>query len=289
MWRRGIPALGYSFPRLRKLAIPLEIRVEMYDQTQRLRKKRLSYSKIRELFSEKYGFAPSKSVLSEWLRKIHHPLGSAHNFVTKPTPELAYVIGVKLGDGSINRRRYNYRIRLQSVDREFVEEFDRCASSVLRSKRHTLWKDSRRQEIHVEIGSVLLYSFLRQSLGDLRTWAEHCDMCVSAFLRGFFDSEGSISPTGELTASNNDTSLLGYVRGLLYEHFRIETTGLHLGKRRGSKLERRGKSYVRNSDTYHIYIRSKSIKRFARRIGFTIRRKQARLESRLDSLGRVSP
>lgn len=113
--------------------------------------------------------------------------------MSKPTPELAYVIGVTLGDGSLNRKGYNQRIRLQSVDLDFVLEFDRCLSKVLDSRRHTPWFDSRRSEIHIEASSVLLHDFLSQRWEVMKPWIEHCSQCVSMLLRGFFDSEGSVS------------------------------------------------------------------------------------------------
>ena len=50
--------------------------------------------------------------------------GAPTGFLAEPSPELAYVIGVEQGDGSINRKGYNRRIRLHSVDPEFVKEFD---------------------------------------------------------------------------------------------------------------------------------------------------------------------
>lgn len=261
-----------------KVPVPLEIRVEIYERAKLLRQQGLSYSKIRSILDENYGFAPSKSLLSGWLRQIHNPLGSANRFVAEPTPELAYIIGVKLGDGSINRKGYNRRIRLQSIDPEFVSEFDRCLSAVLNSRRHALWVDKNRREIHVEARSVLLYNFLRQPPGDLRPWVEHCRRCISAFLRGFFDSEGSVSQEGNLTASNTNTQLLKYVQWLLAKGFGIEATGLHPKTRKRSMLGRRGRIYYRNADCYEIYVRRTCRNRFLQGIGFTIRRKRLRLQ-----------
>ncbi len=196
-------------------------------------------------------------------------------------PELAYVIGVKFGDGSISLKGYNRRIRLQSVDRDFVLEFDRCVSSILHTRMHALWADEKRREIHVEARSVLLYNFLRQSLSDLRPWIERCEQCASAFLRGFFDSEGTVTPAGVLTAYNNDLNRLRYVMELLRNCSGIETTGPHLGKKQGSRIERRGRIYFRNRDTHSLYVRADSIRKFALLIRFTITRNQRRLDSRL--------
>ena len=272
---KGLPSAS------RKAAVPLEIRFEIFERARLLHQSGKSYSEIRTLFLEEYDFAPAKSSLSEWFRGKHHPLGSANHFVAEPTPELAYVIGVKFGDGSINRKGYNRRIRLQSVDREFVCEFDRCVSVVLQSERHALWADSKRREIHVEARSVLLYNFLRHTLDDLRVWIEHCDNCVAAFLRGFFDSEGTVGENRQLKVSNDDTVRLRYVMELLHKYLGVETTGPHLGTKRGSRIERRGRTYFRNSDNYNVYVRVGSLQRFARIVGFTIKRKRHRLEKLL--------
>lgn len=196
----------------RKKSIPLEARLAMFEKTKMLRKRGLSYSKIRTALTVEYGVSPSKSTISEWLHEMHDPLGSANRFDAEPSPELAYVIGVRFGDGSINRKGYNRRIRLQAVDPEFVEEFDRCISAVLESRRHTLWPDKKRHEVHLEVSSVLFYNFLNKPLDKLRGWIEHCEQCVSAFLGGFFDSEGTVSVDGQLRGYNNDALLLRYVQ-----------------------------------------------------------------------------
>ena len=85
--------------------IPLALRVELYRRAKELRMGGLSYSKIAKALRKQYNTEPSKGQLSEWLRGIHGPFGSANRFLAEPTPELAYVIGVTLGDGSLNRKR----------------------------------------------------------------------------------------------------------------------------------------------------------------------------------------
>jgi hypothetical protein len=55
----------------------------------------------------------------------------------EPSEELAYVIGVKVGDGYVGkksrvRKGYNdVMIGLEARDREFVEGFGRCLAKVL--------------------------------------------------------------------------------------------------------------------------------------------------------------
>jgi intein-encoded DNA endonuclease-like protein len=144
----------------------------------------MSYAKILETLRLEIGFKTSKGQLSEWLRKIHSPLGSANYFSPNPEPELAYVIGVGLGDGSLTRKGYNRRIRLSAIDLEFVMEFDRCLSAVLNTRRHKPWFDKGKGTFAIEARSVLLYEFLRRGWRALKPCIEHCADCVAAFVRG---------------------------------------------------------------------------------------------------------
>jgi len=273
-----------SEPRTRRRkTIPLALRIELYDRAFVLRKKGLSYSRICETLGAEYGVRPSKGQLSYWLRGIHGPFGSANRFLAEPTPELAYVIGVKLGDGSLNRKGYNRRIRLQSIDLDFVLEFDRCLSKVLRTRSHAPWFDTKTRMIAIEASSVLLRGFLNQTWEHLKPWISHCNTCISMFLRGFFDSEGCVDKGGHLTCSNSDFALLRFVQHLL-SFFKIETTGPRLHTRAGTKISNRGRAYIRRSDVYLIYIRIRSLVSFNLSVGFTIQRKQLRLRRKVREL-----
>ncbi|MDA4122430.1 MAG: LAGLIDADG family homing endonuclease [Thaumarchaeota archaeon] len=142
-----------------------------------------------------------------------------------------------------------------------------------------LGKETTSIETYVEFGSYLLHKFLSQRFEEQKVFVEHDRECAAAFIKGFFDSEGCIDVSGRLTASNNDLALLRYVQKLLERFFGIETTGPHLGTKKGTILTRRGKSYRRNADCYCIYVRRASLPAFYREIGFTIERKKIRLHS----------
>jgi intein-encoded DNA endonuclease-like protein len=124
---------------------------------------------------------------------------------------------------------------------------------------------------------------LLQKPQDLEKLIEYNKECVAAFIRGFFDSEGSVDEAGHLTASNTDFELLSYVMDLLHRYFDIQATGPHLGKRKGTILTRRGKSYVRNSDCYYIYVKTAGLATFDKEIGLSIKRKKLRLERRFQT------
>ena len=266
----------------RRVVTPLALRIELYGRARELRRG-LAYSEIAEALRKEYGAEPSKGQFSEWLRGIHVPLGSANPFSGEPTPELAYVIGVALGDGSLNRKGYNRRIRLQSVDLDFVLEFDRCLSAVLGTRRHTPWFDRNRREIHIEASSVLLHGFLNQDWTTLKPWICHSRSCVSMFLKGFFDSECTVSKTGSIRCYNSNIRLLKFVCILLVSFFGIQSTGPHIGTRAGTKISNRGRSYFRRRSCYNIYIRAGTLEEFHRNIGLMIRRKRVRLETGLKS------
>jgi len=130
----------------------------------------------------------------------------------------------------------------------------------------------------VEGHSRLLYKFLQQRLEKLKPYVEHRKDCVAAFLRAFFDGEGSIHRR-KLTVCNADRELLTYIKGLLKRYFDIDATGPHLSQKSGTIMHcpRTGKTYKTNKDCYRIYIRTHSLAGFHKDIGFTIERKQRRL------------
>jgi len=197
-----------------------------------------------------------RNQVSDWINGRHSPIGRAHQFQPRPSPELAYIIGVEAGDGSLNLNRYNYRIRLKAIDREFVQEFDRCLSIVLSTPRHRIWKSSDSNEFHLDASSYLLYKFLRRPMWVLMPYVETSPKCVSAFLRGFFDSEACASKNGDVTASNTNVELLKYVQRLLRGYLGISTTGPRLGTKKGSILARKGRIYFRKSDCFLIRVRT---------------------------------
>jgi intein-encoded DNA endonuclease-like protein len=252
----------------------------MHEEVLRLRKESLTYQEIVAELEKKFRVKLSKATISTWCRGLSTPARSGHIFIPKPTPELAYVIGVETGDAFLNvkLKSYQYRIRLRAVDREFVEAFNQAVSRVLGCPPHRLWKGVTEKETHVEFGSYLLHKFLLQPLEALKPFIEHNQRCVAAFLKGFFDSEGSVEVRGIVSASNTDLALLRYVQFLLSKYMGISTRGPYLGTRKGSVLTRRGKSYRRNSDCYSIAINKSLLRKFQEEIGMTIDRKRRRIE-----------
>jgi intein-encoded DNA endonuclease-like protein len=250
--------------------LPLELRIKLYNDVVALRRRGLTYRGIIGEIYRRYGVRISKSSISEWLRGIHNPYNGRlipSLELLKPSEELAYVIGVKVGDGYTYRRKhaikyYNHVwIGLKAKDKEFVEEFGRCLAKVLgRRQIRPRFRDDVGKYV-VEAESKTLYELLKKpvDLERLKKYIEHCDRCVAAFIRGFADSEGCVDKRGYIFIFNADLRLLTYIMNLL-RRFNIESTGPRIHVRRGTIINdpETGKKYSRNKDEYYIYIRTSS-------------------------------
>ena len=270
--------------------LPRELRIKLYNDVIALRRGGLTYKEIIGEVWRRYGVRLSKSHISYWLRGVHSPYNGRlipSLKLLKPSEELAYVIGVKVGDRYTYRRRRTIKgynpvwIGLKARDREFVEELGRCLAKILgrRQIRPRYVKSSGRYV--VEAKSKTLYELLKKpvDLERLKKYIEHCDRCVAAFIRGFADSEGCANKRGYIYILNTDLRLLTYVKDLL-RRLNIESMGPILKAPRGTVIHdpRTGKQYMTKKDCYYIYIRASSNANFYKYIGFTIKRKQQRLE-----------
>ena len=87
-----------------------------------------------------------KSTLHYWRHNLHKP--SVTRWHPEPGKELAYVIGVMLGDGYLHLYTCEYDIELLVRDYESAEEFSRAMAKVLDrnykklcwSKPHNRWR-----------------------------------------------------------------------------------------------------------------------------------------------------
>jgi intein-encoded DNA endonuclease-like protein len=267
-----------------------ELRIKLFDEVNRLRRDGLTYKEIIEEIWRRHGVRLSKSNVSYWIRGIHNPYNGRYipsiEFL-EPSMELAYVIGAKLGDGYATRRRriikgYNdVTIGLKVKDRDFAEEFGLCLEKVLGRRPIKLRYRNDVGKYVVEVHSQTLFELLKKpvDLERLKKYIEHCERCTTAFLRGFADSEGYVNKRGYIYISNTDYELLEYVRDLL-QRLGIETIGPRpTSSRQGTIARFRNGNYKRRKDTYYIYIKTDSNMNFHKNIGFTIRRKQRRLEN----------
>jgi intein-encoded DNA endonuclease-like protein len=279
----------------RKKIPPRELRIKMYNDVRKLRKRGLSITEIREKIYRKYrkyGVWISESTISNWLRGVCNPYngrGIPSLELLESSEDLGYVIGVRLGDGYTYEEGDDCGIGLKAKDKEFVEKFGICLGNVLGRRPVRPWKDAGRYAAVVV--SKALYKLLREpiDLKRIKKYVEHCPKCTAAFLRGLFDSEGCVRKEGYIILYNTNYELLTYTQKLLLRRFGIESTGPWPNTQRGTTIHnpRTGKQYKANKDCYYIYIRDESLPKFYRYIGFTIKRKQKRLEEYLRRTGKL--
>jgi intein-encoded DNA endonuclease-like protein len=276
----------------RKKIPPIELRIKAYNDVFKLRKRGLSLTKIRNKIHRKYGVWISTETIRRWLRGVHSPYNGRRipsPELLKPSEDLANVIGVVLGDGYTYEKSDNYVIGLGAKDKEFVEDFGRRLGNVL--GREPIRPRKNAKEYIAEARSRTLYELLKKpvDLKRIRRYVEHCPKCAAAFLRGLFDSDGHVSKAGYIKLYNTNYEVLVYAQKLLWKYFRIEATGPWPDKQKGTPMHdpRTGKQYKTNEDCYYIYIRAESLPNFYRFIGFTVRRKQKRLEEYLRRTGKI--
>ena len=275
---------------------PRELRIKLRDRVIELRQQGRSYGEIRAIIEQEFGIVLSKSIISYWTRGIHSPYNGRRVpslEMLEPSEDLAYVIGVLCGDGSAwekSRMHKGYRrvvIYLKAKDREFVEEFAIRIGRLLNRPPPKVRVKSTGY-YYVEVKSRTLYELLKRpiDIGKIRKYVEHCERCMAMFLRGLFDSEGSVSEDGYITVANTNYDLLLYVQELL-KGFDIETSGPWPTTRQGTSLcdPRSGKVYTRKKDCFKLRILASSNADFYRIVGFTILRKRARLEDYLRRRG----
>jgi intein-encoded DNA endonuclease-like protein len=276
----------------RKKIPPRELRIKMYNDVHKLRKRGLSYTKIREELHRKYGVWIDATTISNWSRGVCTPYNGRRIpslELLKPSEDLAYVIGVRLGDGYTYKSGGDCFIGLKAKDKEFVEKFGRCLGNVL--GRRPIRPRKEAEKYAAVAVSRTLHELLKKpvDLKRIKSYVEHCPKCAAAFLRGLFDSEGHVHKAGYIYLHNTDYDLLVYAQKLLWKYFGIESTGPWPHKRKGTTMHdpRTGKQYKINEDCYYIYIRAESLPKFYRHIGFTIPRKQKRLEDYLRRTGKI--
>jgi intein-encoded DNA endonuclease-like protein len=109
----------------------------MYDDTIKLRKQGLTHGQIQERIYEKYGMQLPQPTISNWVNEKHKPFRNLNKFDGKPSPELSYIIGAILGDGTkyMESGHRNYTLELKVKDKDFAETFGHYLAKVLHREK----------------------------------------------------------------------------------------------------------------------------------------------------------
>lgn len=207
---------------------------------------------------------------------------------------LAYIYGVVIGDGYLERSQRNYRIGLNVTDQEFANKFyakvedwtglePNISERTVQHDHTTKYGCDIECETHyyqVRLSSKAVLEFL-ESKGEFKTerWSvplevkNSKDEIQATLIRGIFDSEGYSTYSGrtrriELEMKNR--------KGL--EQLKDLLKQLDIK----SQIEQFDKQKEKDTYLFRIYDKE-SIKNFRNKIGFSINRKQKALKALLDS------
>ncbi|BFI73068.1 DNA endonuclease [Nanoarchaeota archaeon] len=272
---------------------PESLRI-IHNEVISLRQEGLSYNKIVNYIKEKYNVKISKATVIRWCNNITDPFKKLNLGDIKPSPELSYIIGAFLGDGDLyfREKNYEYRVRIRVIDKEFAEEFAKCAKKLGFDVDLFFERDRTRSDRWAaRIKSKQLYMFLNR---DWRELLQFSMPYIKYFLRGFYDAEGyPVVRTSKklgiaIELCNSNKELLDNIADILNK-FGIKTR-YRIGAKKGEAIKARNKIYIANFTVYYLIIyRLEDIQKFYNEIGFTIKRKMRKLEFVLDLLSKYDP
>lgn len=204
----------------------------------------------------------------------------------EPSPELSYVIGVHLGDGSLHKKgNGKYVIKLKVIDREFAEAFAKALEKLGIGATVGFERNpSRVDRYYAEGSNKALFQLLS---GPRETLFSLASQYPPEFLRGFFDSEGfpwvSAGKTFNvgISAVNSDLMVLYFVQESLKD-LGIQSRIRKLYSK-GHRVSIRGEEYSSNVDMFILGIsRFEDMLLFAETVGFTAKRKSEKLRRALE-------
>jgi intein-encoded DNA endonuclease-like protein len=194
------------------------------------------------------------------------------------TPELSYVLGVLYGDGYFNSGEKSYQISLGAKDKDFVDYFAELITiwSGKKPSRSTITKNNKPYyECYLCFKDAA--SFVRELVGGRNEipkiiFDTDDKEIYSMFVKGFCDSEGTFFTnkySGTLKMSNQKKNVLNQVMTLM----------IRLGFN-PEKLKIVFSKVSVNGDVFVLKIHYRDqLRLFYEKIGFTIQRKQRKLEN----------
>ena|SRR2546425_7039434 len=211
------------------------------------------------------------------------PNPESNNFIA--SPELGFVIGAFLGDGSfVQDSDYHHFVKMAVRDFDLAEAFNKCLSVILSRQINKIIKTRNDGNVYYEVkySSQPLGLFLEQPLHKLTPFIENFPV---DFLRGLFSADGGSCVTIAhqklrpiIFLSNTNLPLLQESARLLESRIRIQSA-ISIDKPRGTLFKGVDRSFVLRKTAFLLRIgRFDDVCSFVKEIGFTIQRKQHRIE-----------
>lgn len=251
----------------------------------------VGYGKIIKTIATEFSVKLNKSNLSYWANNNVKLFGGRNNFLPKKSLELAYILGVMFGDGTLHfdEKKKDYVIRLDAIDKDFVERFSKYVSKVLgKDKFYSVCQMGGRGYSTIystRARSKELFYFIKDLKEDFEKVKHFAETYPKEFIQGLADSEGCPQITATksfrvniLVACSSNDSLLIYVKNLLKIKFGIGTR-FYLSKKAGvTDSIINGRPITRTMNLYGLdTISFENSKLFSKCVGFSIGRKQTKL------------
>jgi intein-encoded DNA endonuclease-like protein len=195
----------------------------------------------------------------------------------KITPEFAYVLGTVLGDGYIYLSPHKGgHIRISVKDKDFAQNFYYSLKnwSELNCRIYQYRKFWR-----VYSSSVIIAKVLKNF--DLDKLNKSPQEIITSFLRGLFDSEGTVNiQNRNIRFYNSNMKLIKLIKSLL-KILDIESSRIY---KRNEEVHIIQGRKCKVKAVYCISIgKRKSLEYFSSKVNFSIKRKQERLEGLMNS------
>jgi len=271
-------------------ASPTEITEDMIDKFVELYQKGYSTCQIAEIFN-----ISDVTVWRHLTTRGIKPRDSGSYRIKvpnlEPSEDLAYILGVIEGDGSVFHIKFenysdHYIVQLKVTDKDFAEAFKKALENIgltpilylepkYAKNRKNIWVVKANSKYFYEwYNSLDRYKDFEKILGNN-------EKLIGAFLRGFFDSEGSIGKrrNGTYTtpsAYNTDKKLIDFICKLLDKLGIKYTLGCDSRKFRQKPL---WEIRLWKGSTKHSKGDYSNVQKFYEKVGFTIERKRRRLEA----------
>jgi intein-encoded DNA endonuclease-like protein len=194
-----------------------------------------------------------------------------------PSKELAYIIGVLNGDGSLNlRNSRKNRFALTTIDYDFLlnvkKNLEKWSGLITKkykyeNKRNKDWNYKQGFHYELDLNSVKSVEFLKKyylsynikSINNIKKLLKNSRQLQIEFIKGFFDSEGCIREDGRISIDNSKKEIIDYISYLLKD----------------LKIKNKINYFTK---IYRLYIQKKEdIRKFCNLINSSIKRKQDRI------------
>ncbi len=267
-----IPRTTLENWKLKKVSPPTVKRIkidefEILEELRNLIERSFTIPKISKILNVPYNTTlrvVKKYFKNEYYRSVKikpHKLTSKEKLMT---PELSYVIGVMFGDGYFAERS----IRLGVIDRDFCDYFAENIKKWLNKKTSLLESIKRKRRYFICVlyskdVRDFLFSIVREGYLPKQIISSQNEQILCSFIKGFSDSEGSVSEKYRIRLSNKNKNLLLEIKKILIK-LGFNDDHLHI--------------YSDRNDVYNLSITSlPNIRQFNEKIGFTIERKRIKL------------